>query len=90
MFGYPWETEQDAKRTLQLCHYLLRKGYLQTAQASLYCPQGVPGNEAHKKFVKKIYNVGYDPRFWFSRIRSLHEIEDIKYLLRGIKAWSQS
>lgn len=86
MFGYPWETEQDAKRTLQLCHYLLRKGYLQTAQASLYCPQGVQGNQAHKKYVKKIYDVGFSPEFWWNKLRDIHDKDDIKYLWRGIKA----
>lgn len=87
MFGYPWETEEDARRTLKLCHYLLRKGYLKTAQASLYCPQGSPGNQAHKKFVKKIYDVGFDPRFWITRLRDIKTTADIKYLAKGIRAW---
>lgn len=82
MFGYPWESEQDAQRTLKLVHYLLRKGYAKTAQASLYCPQGMPGNEAHKKYVKKIYQVGFTPEFWWVRRN-----EDISYLWRGIKSW---
>ena len=87
MFGYPWETVEDAERTLKLCHYLLRKGYLKTAQASLYCPQGVPGNQAHKKYVKKIYDVGFDPRFWVKRIGDIRSVEDINYIWRGIKSW---
>jgi radical SAM superfamily enzyme YgiQ (UPF0313 family) len=85
MFGYPWETDEDAIRTLSLAHYLLRKGYLQTAQASLYCSQGVPGNQAHKKYIKKIYDVGFSPGFWWVRRN-----EDIGYLTRGVKAWYQS
>ena len=81
MFGYPWESVDDASNTLRLVHYLLRKGYAKTAQASLYCPQGHDGNEAFKKYVKKIYNVGYDPRFWWVRRN-----EDVHYLWRGIKS----
>ena len=82
MFGYPWETRDDARRTLKLVHYLLRKGYAKTAQASLYCPQGVPGNEAHKKYVKKIYNAAFMPGFWWVRRN-----EDINFLWRGVQAW---
>lgn len=86
MFGYSWETDEDAQRTLKLCHYLLRKGYLKTAQASLYCPQGVPGNQAHKKYIKKIYNAGYYPEFWFHQLRAIKDINDIKYIWRGMKS----
>ena len=35
MFGYPWETEQDAKNTLNLGKYLLIKNYAYTMQATL-------------------------------------------------------
>jgi anaerobic magnesium-protoporphyrin IX monomethyl ester cyclase len=90
MFGYPWESEQDAKNTLILVHYLLRKGYAKTAQASLYCPKDNIRNETHKKFVKKIYEVGYSPEFWFNRLRSIKNVSDIQYVWRGIKAWYQS
>ena len=38
MTGYEWETEEDEKRTIRMCHFLLRKGYLKTAQASVYSP----------------------------------------------------
>ena len=86
MFGYPWETDEDAVRTLKLCHYLLRKGYLATAQASLYSPQGVPGNQAHKKYVKKIYNAGWYPDFWWNKLRSVRDTADLKYIWRGIKS----
>jgi len=87
MFGYPWETREDAERTLRLCHHLLRKGYLKTAQASLYCPQGMPGNQAHQKFIKKIYNAGFYPDFWWNKIFSIRDSADLSYLWRGIKSW---
>ncbi len=38
MFGYPWETYEDAKRTLKLGSYLLKKGYAYTVQATVVIP----------------------------------------------------
>jgi anaerobic magnesium-protoporphyrin IX monomethyl ester cyclase len=90
MFGYPWETDEDARRTLRLVHYLLRKGYAKTAQASLYCPQDGIRNETHKKYVKRIYNVGFDPRFWWSTLRDTRNMADCRYLWRAIKSWQSS
>jgi radical SAM superfamily enzyme YgiQ (UPF0313 family) len=85
MFGHPDEDDEDAERTLKLVHYLLRKGYAKTAQASFYCPQGVPGNQAHKKYIKKIYNAGFYPDFWFHKLRSIRCKEDLQYVWMGIK-----
>jgi len=106
MFGYPWESHKDAIKTLKLVHYLLRKGYAKTAQASFYNPkldkerimmsarrfgkttayiQGVNTYMSAQKFIRKIYNVGYDPRFWINRIFSIRSVADIKYLYKGIR-----
>ncbi len=38
MFGYPWEDYQQAKKTLDLGKYLLRKGYAYTMQATVVIP----------------------------------------------------
>lgn len=38
MFGYPWETEEDAKNTLNLGKYLLIKNYAYTMQATVVIP----------------------------------------------------
>lgn len=38
MFGYPWETYDDAQRTLQLGRWLLKKGYAYTVQATVVIP----------------------------------------------------
>jgi len=38
MFGYPWETYEDAKETLKLGSYLLKKGYAYTVQATIVIP----------------------------------------------------
>jgi radical SAM superfamily enzyme YgiQ (UPF0313 family) len=89
MFGYPWETDEDAVRTLGVVHYLLRKGYAKTAQASLYCPPDGVRNEAHKKYVKRIYRAAYYPDFWFNKLKEIRNIDDIKYIWRGIKTACQ-
>jgi len=38
MFGYPWETFEDAKKTLELGKYLLRKDIVSTMQATNLVP----------------------------------------------------
>ena len=83
MFGYPWENEADENNTLNLVHYLLKKGYAKTAQASLY---SVPNEEAiDRGNVKRIYDVAKYPEFWFNKIISLKNIYDLRYLIKSIK-----
>jgi radical SAM superfamily enzyme YgiQ (UPF0313 family) len=86
MFGYSWETDREALETLRLVHFLLRKGYAKTAQASFYSYGVGTSGEAHRRFVKQIYNVGYSPQFWFNQLKDIRDINDIKYLWRKIKA----
>ncbi len=38
MFGYPWESYAEAKKTLELGRYLLRRGYAATLQATVVIP----------------------------------------------------
>ncbi len=38
MFGYPWETYEDALKTLELGRWLLKKGFAYTVQATLVIP----------------------------------------------------
>ena len=38
MFGYPWETYEDAQKTLQFGQWLLKKGYAYTMQATVVIP----------------------------------------------------
>ena len=38
MFGHPWETYEDAKKTLDLGRWLLKKGYAYTVQATVIIP----------------------------------------------------
>jgi radical SAM superfamily enzyme YgiQ (UPF0313 family) len=86
MFGYPWEDDSDSIRTLKLAHYLLKKGFLKTAQASFYTPQkDGKGNESQRKYVKKIYGIWKSPSFWLTKIRDIKNRDDLKYLWRAIK-----
>lgn len=102
MFGCPNETDEDAIRTLKLVHWLLRKGYAKTAQASFYQPPvGTPfhidlspcavnyaryNNEEHKKYVHQIYNAAFYPDFWLNQLKDIRNLDDIKYIWRGIKS----
>lgn len=86
MFGYPWETDEDAIRTLKLVWYLLKKGYAKTAQASLYDPPDGRRNETHAKYVPQIYNVWKSPVFWFNKIKDIKNKDDLKYLWKQIKS----
>lgn len=85
MFGYPWETHEDSMRTVKLVHYLLKKGYAKTAQASVFSPPRTapdkynPANE----YVKKVYDVWKSPEFLWRKLTSIREWADIKYLLRS-------
>jgi len=38
MIGYPWETKEDALKTIQLAKELFRKGYVNTLQATIVIP----------------------------------------------------
>ncbi len=51
MFGYPWETEEEALKTLKLGQYLMIKNYAYTMQATMVIPYpGTPlFNECREK-----------------------------------------
>ncbi len=92
MFGYPWETEEDALNTLRVVHYLLRKGYAKTAQASLYKPtenckgyeDGEP-NVKHQRYTSRIYYAALHLDFWWNKLRGIRRLDDLKYLAKQIK-----
>lgn len=85
MTGYPWETEEDEKKTIQLCHFLLRKGFLKTAQASVYSPPRTRPDENSKGhgYLPLFYDVYKSPEFMFRKINDIKRWEDFTYLLRG-------
>jgi len=47
MFGYPWETLEEAKKTLKLGQWLLNKGFAYTMQATIVIPY--PGSALYKE-----------------------------------------
>jgi len=87
MTGYPWENEEDEKRTIELCHYLLKKGYLKTAQASVYSePRTRPDpNSMGHKYLPRFYDVYKSPTFLIQKIKDLRRWEDFTYYLRGAR-----
>jgi len=81
--GLPWENEAEEYKTIKLVHYLLRKGYAKTAQASLY---DVKGEQAiDRGSVKKIYSAALFLDFWYNKIRDIRSWSDLCYLGRSIK-----
>jgi radical SAM superfamily enzyme YgiQ (UPF0313 family) len=86
MFGYPWETHEDNMRTVNEIHYLLRKGYVKTAQASVFMPPRTapPANADAQKYIQKVYDIYKDPRYWWRKFLDIKRIEDITYLLRRV------
>lgn len=87
MTGYPWEGPNDEEKTIKLCHYLLRKGYLKTAQASVYSPPRTkpdPASPGHQ-YLPRFYDVYRSPEFWYHKIKDIKCWEDAKYLLRGVR-----
>jgi hypothetical protein len=85
VFGWEWESDADALNTLRLVHYLLRKGYAKTAQASFIVQQGIKGNESQRHFIRDIYGVWKFPDFWYHKLLDIHDTADLKYLWRQFK-----
>jgi len=87
MIGYPWETKDEAFETINFIKRLLIKGYAETAQMSFYdAPEGQEkGNEEFRKYKNKIYEVGFNPKFWYRKIIKIRSIEDFEYLIKGVK-----
>jgi radical SAM superfamily enzyme YgiQ (UPF0313 family) len=87
MFGYPWESEAEELKTLELCRFLLRKGYLRTAQASVYSPPCTPPDPKSKghRFTKRIYEAGFYPDFCINQLRNIRNRQDLVYIAKGIR-----
>jgi len=59
MLGYPWESEQMAKNTIELAKSLFKKGYVDTMQATIVIPY--PGSHLYKEGLDNGWFV-VDPR----------------------------
>lgn len=87
MFGYEWETHEDAMRTVKLVHHLLKKGYAKTAQASVFCPPRTapaPDQKGHK-YIPMVYDAYRSPEFWYHKVKDIKRWEDFTYILRGAR-----
>jgi len=85
MFGYEFENHDDAMRTVELVHHLLKKGIIKTAQASVYSPprtQPDPNSHGHK-YIPMIYDAYRSPEFWYHKIKDIRKWEDVTYMARG-------
>ncbi|QQG44857.1 MAG: radical SAM protein [Candidatus Roizmanbacteria bacterium] len=51
MLGYPWESFEDAKRTIEIAKYAFKKGYYDTMQATIVIPY--PGTPLYKEAKEK-------------------------------------
>lgn len=51
MVGYPWETYEDAEKTIKFARYLFKKGYIDTLQATIVVPY--PGTPMFKEAKEK-------------------------------------
>jgi anaerobic magnesium-protoporphyrin IX monomethyl ester cyclase len=51
MLGYPWESYEDAKRTIDVAKYCFKKGYFYTMQATIVIPY--PGTPLWKECKEK-------------------------------------
>lgn len=51
MLGYPWETYEDAKRTIAQAKYCFKKGYFNTMQSTIVIPY--PGTPLYKECKEK-------------------------------------
>src|SRR3990167_3093202 len=82
MFGYGWETHEDSMNTVRLVHHLLKKGYVKTAQASVYSPPRTtpdPNSHGHK-YIPMIYEAYKSPEFWYRKLSDIKRWEDFTYL----------
>ena len=86
IFGYEWETDEDSIRTLNLAHWLLKKGYAKTAQASFYMPPDGKNNPSQRKYVNKLYDVAWSPEFWFNQLKDMKSLDNVKYLWKKISS----
>jgi radical SAM superfamily enzyme YgiQ (UPF0313 family) len=85
MMGYPWETKEDAKRTIDLSKRLFEKGYVDTLQATIVIPY--PGTPLFKECKDNGWLLTEDWDNFDQRMavmKSELTEEDIKELTQGL------
>ncbi len=51
MLGYPWESYEDAQRTIEIAKFAMKKGYYETIQATIVIPY--PGTPLYRECKEK-------------------------------------
>lgn len=85
MFGYPWESYEEALNTIKLGRWLLRKGYAWTVQATIVVPY--PGTPLFEYCAKNDFLSTKDWDFFDMRgtvIKTLYKEEAMARLVRKI------
>jgi len=94
MFGYPWETYETELRTLDFVRWGLKRGLIQSAQASVYDaehPLNLKAWPEHPLNLKawdlrrQVYKGHFNPIYLARRLVGIRDLDDIKYYLRGVK-----
>jgi len=85
MMGYPWETKEDAQRTIDLAKRLFKKGYVDTLQATIVIPY--PGTPLYK-YCKENNLLRFNDYDRFDQreqvMKSELTTEDVKELTQGL------
>lgn len=85
MVGCPGESYAESLHTVRVVQDLLKRGIAKTAQCSLYTSPSGEQRQDFRPLVKKIYEVGLCPGFLYKKVREIHTLNDLNYLLRQIK-----
>lgn len=85
MIGYPWETKQDAQKTVELAKDLFKKGFVDTLQATVVIPY--PGTPLYK-YCKENDLLNFTDYDRFDQreqvMKSELSTEDVKELTQGL------
>ena len=119
MMGYPWETKDDAFRTVKLAQQIFKKGWADTLQATIIIPYpGTPlfrecrengwlitedwdrydmrepvmkcpmTNGEIKDLTQELYKVFMTPGYVARKLLSIRNLDDLRFIRRGVKAVS--
>lgn len=85
MIGYPWESKEDAQRTIDLAKNLFKKGYVDTLQATIVIPY--PGTPLYKYCDENDLLATHDYTHFDQReqvMKSNLTTEDVQEMVQGL------
>jgi radical SAM superfamily enzyme YgiQ (UPF0313 family) len=85
MIGYPWESKEDAQRTIDLAKNLFKKGYVDTLQATIVIPY--PGTPLYKHCDENDLLITHDYTHFDQReqvMKSNLTTEDAQDMVQGL------